>query len=174
MEDKLDEIEEGTMEWIKLLCDFYQPFLSTLQKADNEMEKVELTVQYTDEMCNKCGKPMIVKRGRFGPFIACSGFPDCKNTMPIRKTVGVKCPQPGCKGEIVEKFTKKRKIFYSCSLYPECTFSSWYKPTNNTCPKSNHILVIKRQAGGKILLACMDPECDYQEWQEVGKSGSES
>ncbi|HPZ07554.1 MAG TPA: type I DNA topoisomerase [Candidatus Eremiobacteraeota bacterium] len=167
MEDKLDKVEEGNLPWVNLLKDFYQPFIITLKKADNEIKKVELTVQYAEEKCNKCGKPMIIKRGRFGDFIACSGFPDCKNTLSIRKTIGVKCPQNGCKGEIVEKFTKKKKLFYGCSLYPACNFSSWYRPTNNICPESNHILVIKRQTANKIFLSCIGPGCEHQEWQEV-------
>jgi len=166
MENKLDKIEEGNMDWVGLLKDFYPSFITTLEKAYNEIEKITLEVEYADIECNKCGKPMIIKRGRFGPFIACSGFPECKNTLPLLKKIGVKCPQESCGGEIIEKFTRKGKLFFGCSLYPGCKFSSWYQPTNNLCPKDNKMLVIKKKAAKKHLLACINPDCDYNEWKE--------
>ena len=167
MEDKLDKIEEGGMDWVSLLKDFYPPFIETLEKADKEIEKVKLEVTYADIECDKCGKPMIIKRGRFGPFIACSGFPECKNTLPLLKKIGVKCPVEECEGDIIEKYTRKKKLFYSCSSYPKCKFSSWYEPINDRCPKSNDILVIKKRSAKKHMIACSNPECDYKEWKEV-------
>lgn len=127
MEEKLDQIAEGEIEWKKIIREFYGPFHSNLEVKYKEVEKENMD-QPTDEVCEKCGKPMIIKNGRFGKFIACSGFPDCRNTKKILKTIGVPCPECG-QGELVEKKTKKRRMFWGCSRYPECKHATWTNPT---------------------------------------------
>ena len=121
MEKDLDEIEEGKENWVKIIDEFYQDFRVHLEKAEQEMEKVEIKDEYAGEDCEKCGSPMVIKMGRFGKFMACSNFPDCRNTKAIVKEIGVTCPT--CKeGQVVERKTKKRRTFYGCSRYPECEF----------------------------------------------------
>lgn len=126
MEEKLDNIADGEIEWKKIIREFYGPFHSNLEVKYKEVEKENMD-QPTDEVCEKCGKPMIIKNGRFGKFIACSGFPDCRNTKKILKTIGVPCPECG-QGELVEKKTKKRRMFWGCSRYPECKYATWKDP----------------------------------------------
>lgn len=130
MENELDEIAEGEKEWQPVIREFYEPFEKVLEEKYKEVRKHE-TAETTDEVCEKCGKPMIVRLGRFGKFLACSGFPDCKNTKPLKtsgpETIGMKCPK--CiEGDVVIKHTKRRKIFYGCSRYPACDFASWTDP----------------------------------------------
>lgn len=131
MEENLDEVAEGKKEWVPVIKDFYEPFHKNLENKYEEVEK-QKTDEETKEICDKCGKPMIIKHGRFGRFIACSGFPECRNTKKIKqdmKTIGMKCPK--CiDGEIIEKRTKKKRLFYGCSLYPTCDFASWTNPKN--------------------------------------------
>lgn len=126
MEEKLDQIAEGGVEWKKIIREFYGPFHSNLEVKYKEVEKENMD-QPTDEVCEKCGKPMIIKNGRFGKFMACSGFPDCRNTKKILKTIGVPCQECG-QGELVEKKTKKRRMFWGCSRYPECKYATWKDP----------------------------------------------
>ena len=130
MEEKLDQIAEGGVEWKKIIREFYGPFHSNLEVKYKEVEKENMD-QPTDEVCEKCGKPMIIKNGRFGKFMACSGFPDCRNTKKILKTIGVPCPECG-QGELVEKKTKKRRMFWGCSRYPECKHATWKDPRKTT------------------------------------------
>ena len=118
MEEELDEIEEGRLDRIKVLKDFYAPFKASLDFAQQEYQKRS---NHTEEICDKCGKPMIIKWGRKGKFLSCSGYPECKNSKSI--TTGVKCPQPDCGGELIER-RSKRGFFYGCSNYPKCTFTS--------------------------------------------------
>ena len=162
MENSLDEVEEGHIEWIKIIDDFYKDFSPRLEKAENEMEKIEIKDEPAGVDCEECGNPMVYKMGRYGKFMACSNFPDCRNTKPIVKEIGVKCPS--CEeGSIVERKSKKRRIFYGCNQYPECEFLSWDKPIARNCPKCDNMLVEKKLKKG-IQVQCM--ECDYKEEQQ--------
>lgn len=126
LEDKLDDIAEGQTRWQPVIKAFWDPFKHQLDTETGKIKKVKMPEIPTDEVCDVCGKPMVIKTGRFGQFLACTGFPDCKNTKAIKKTIGVKCPQDG--GELVEKKTKKGRLFYGCENYPKCDFASWTKP----------------------------------------------
>ncbi len=159
MEDNLDRVELGEVEWKKVIADFYEGFREELKIADAEVERIEREVVLTDEVCELCGRPMAIKEGRFGQFLACSGYPECQNTRPIIKKTGIKCPE--CGKDIIEKKSRRGKIFYGCSGYPECTVSYWDKPTGDNCPKCGSMLVMSkgRNPGKK----CSNPECDYKE-----------
>lgn len=139
MEEKLDEVEEGKQDWVQLMRDFYAPFKETLDRAGQEMPVTHLEDEKTDVICDVCGSPMVIKRGKFGKFLACSTFPKCKNTRSL--TTGVKCPECG-QGELGEKRTRKGKIFYSCSRYPNCKFAVWDKPLPDPCPNCGSLLVV--------------------------------
>lgn len=159
MEDKLDDVEIEKLEWKTVIRDFYGPFAKELAAADEAIEKVEIEDQPTGEICELCGKPMVLKMGRFGEFIACSGYPECKNTKPIVKSTGVSCPK--CGKDIVARKSKRGKLFYGCSGYPDCEQSFWYKPVNKKCPKCESLLVEKKTK--TTSLACSNAECDYRE-----------
>ncbi|NBH29440.1 type I DNA topoisomerase [Staphylococcus warneri] len=159
METLLDKIAEGDMNWRKVVGDFYNSFKQDVERAEEEMEKIEIKDEPAGEDCEVCGSPMVIKMGRYGKFMACSNFPDCRNTKAIVKTIGVKCPT--CKdGEVVERKSKKNRIFYGCSNYPECDFISWDKPVGRDCPKCNHYLVDKKK-GRSSQVTCSN--CDYKE-----------
>ncbi|MBU9720307.1 MULTISPECIES: type I DNA topoisomerase [Bacillaceae] len=161
MENDLDSVEDGEENWIKVIDHFYGDFEKRLKKAEEEMEEVEIKDEPAGEDCEKCGHEMVYKMGRFGKFMACSNFPECRNTKAIIKEVGVKCPE--CKeGNIVERRSKKRRIFYGCDRYPECEFLSWDKPIARTCPKCDHMLVEKKSKKGTNV-QCV--HCDYKESQ---------
>jgi len=153
MEEQLDEIAQGKQEWVAVLQDFYPPFEETLRKAWDNVEKVNVA-QATDEICPNCGRPMVIKVGRFGKFLACSGYPECKTTMPFLVKTGVRCPQ--CGGELVERTNKKRKVFYGCSTFPRCQFTTSYKPMSQPCPQCGKLLVIY----GKVWAKCIT--CGYK------------
>ena len=212
MENELDEIANGENTLEQVLGDFYGDFVKTLEKAQERIgeNKVELPVEESDIICEKCGKRMIIKSGRFGKFAACPGYPECKNTKPldasgkskkekeepektdlkcelcggdivirksrygkfyacsnfpkckftkpIREEIGVSCPK--CGAPIVKGFGKNRTVFFSCSEYPKCDFSTWDMPTNKTCPTCGDRLAVKK---GKNILVCMNKECSYKE-----------
>lgn len=159
MEKDLDLIEEGKMEWVKVIDSFYQPFEKDLTKAEDEMEKIEIKDEPAGFDCEECGHPMVIKIGKFGKFYACSNFPDCRNTKAIVKKINVKCPL--CKeGEVIERKSKKNRIFYGCERYPDCEFVSWDKPVGRDCPKCSKFLVQKKVRGG-LQVKCSD--CDYEE-----------
>lgn len=159
MEENLDMVEHGKEEWHQLLDDFYGDFEKTLKKAKEEMEgvKIKLKEDETDLVCDKCGKPMVVKYGRYGKFIACSGYPDCKNILKFVEKTGVKCPK--CNGDVIVKHTKSKRIFYGCSNYPECDFVSWNEPVNERCPQCGEILFKKK--GKKPVLFCAKEGCGF-------------
>ena len=160
MEDKLDEIEADGRDWRGIVADFYDFFKDELATADNEIEKIKLEDEPTGESCELCGRPMVIKQGRFGRFIACSGYPDCKNTKPIVvKLDGVACPS--CGRDILVRKSRKGKIFFGCSGYPECKQVFWYKPVNKTCPECGALLCERK--GKKVQLVCSNPECSYKE-----------
>ena len=159
MEGNLDHVEEGTEDWIKILADFYETFEKRLEVAEEEMKEIEIQDEVSDELCEKCGKHLVYKMGRFGRFLACSGFPDCRNTKPIVKDIGVICPKCN-KGHVVERRSKKGRIFFGCDTYPECDYVSWDKPTDRPCPNCNEVLVEKRNRSG-AKLQCVS--CDFTE-----------
>lgn len=160
MEQDLDKIAEGNEDHIQFLKDFYAQFEPMVLKAFDEMEKI--APQETGEMCPLCGKPLVVRRGRYGEFVGCSGYPECKYIKPTEKnepqSIGVPCPKCG-EGEIVEKKTRRGKIFYGCNRYPDCDFALWDKPTGEKCPKCDSLMV---QKGKKIKCS----SCDYVEGEE--------
>ncbi|MFB0841203.1 type I DNA topoisomerase [Paenibacillus oleatilyticus] len=159
MEEGLDHIEEGKEDWVRVLSEFYESFEKRLEVAEEEMEKVEIQDEVSDEICEKCGRHFVYKMGRFGKFLACSGFPDCRNTKPIVKDTGVTCPN--ChEGKIIERRSKKGRIFYGCDRYPECDFVSWDKPVGYPCPKCGAMLVEKRNKSGTFV-QCVS--CDFRE-----------
>lgn len=161
LEDRLDKIEEGNDNWKKVLADFYQPFAERLEEAREEMEEVELEEETTDEVCDKCGKSMVVKYGRYGKFLACSGYPDCKNTKPYVVKTGVECPK--CDdGELIQRRSRKGRFFYGCTNYPDCDFVSWNKPIEKKCPDCDGLMVEKRSKKGTIY-KCLNKECKYEE-----------
>ena len=160
MEEDLDKVEEGKADWIQILDRFYDPFQKQLSVAEKEMEEVEIKDEVSDEVCEKCGSPMVYKFGRYGKFLACSAFPDCRNTKPILKSTGVTCPK--CKkGEIVERKSKKSRLFYGCSGYPDCDFVSWDRPVPRPCPKCGSLMVEKRAKKKPAMIRCTS--CDYEE-----------
>ncbi|MCH1623795.1 type I DNA topoisomerase [Fredinandcohnia quinoae] len=159
MENSLDEIEEGKVEWVKIIDEFYQDFEKRLTFAESEMKEVEIKDEPAGIDCDNCGHPMVFKMGRYGKFMACSNFPDCRNTKPIVKEIGVPCDKCG-KGNIIERKSKKRRIFYGCDRYPDCDFLSWDKPLARKCPKCENLLVEKKLKKG-IQVQCT--ECDYKE-----------
>lgn len=211
MEDTLDEIAEGKKEWVPVIKEFYEPFKKNLKKKEKEISKRELTEEISNEICGKCGKAMIIKMGRFGKFLACTGFPacretkhlpgekkepsaplpeptgpcekcgapleakegrfgayfrctkypECKYTKSITLNTGVKCPS--CKGgDIIQRLTKRKRIFYGCDKYPDCTFALWNKPTGEGCPTCGSLLV----AGARGVVRCSQKECDYSRSDE--------
>ncbi len=159
MEEQLDEIEIGEQDWLELIDNFYQPFSEKVETAEEEMEEVEIKDEPAGFDCEKCGHPMVIKMGRYGKFYACSNFPECRNTKAILKKIGVTCPT--CeKGEVVERKTKKNRIFYGCERYPDCEFTSWDKPIGRDCPKCEQYLVEKRTRK-QVQVKCSN--CDYEE-----------
>lgn len=159
MEGNLDSIEEGQNNWVSILDDFYVGFHKRLEVAEEEMEKIEIKDEPAGIDCEKCGHEMVYKMGRYGKFLACSNFPDCRNTKPILKEIGVKCPK--CKeGNVVERKSKKKRTFYGCDRFPECDFVSWDKPISRPCPKCESLLVEKKNKK-ETQIQCTN--CDYKE-----------
>jgi DNA topoisomerase-1 len=151
MEEQLDKIAQGKYAWIAALQEFYPPFQDMLDKAWINLEKVSMT-QVSEEICPNCGRPMVIKVGRFGKFLACSGYPDCKKTMPYIVKTGVSCPQ--CGGELVQRISKKkRKVFYGCSKFPKCQFTVNLRPIAQPCPSCGNLLVQYRGDWAKCV-AC--------------------
>ncbi len=209
MEDNLDKIEEGAFKWTDIVNDFYKPFEKLLAEAMDNMERVKPEDIPTEEVCEKCGKPMVIKWGRHGRFIACTGFPDCKSTKPLEgeggeqaaepeKTdekcdkcdsemvvksgrfgkflacskypdckntkpiaIGVKCPE--CDGDIVEKRSKKGKVFFGCGSYPKCKFATWYRPVKKKCPECGKGILAEKKTKGEEALVCLNKSCSYKE-----------
>ncbi|PHG68222.1 type I DNA topoisomerase [Bacillus toyonensis] len=164
MEQSLDEVEEGNANWVKIVDDFYVGFEPRLEKAEKEMREVEIKDEPAGEDCELCGHPMVFKMGKYGKFMACSNFPDCRNTKPIVKEIGVICPK--CEeGQIIERRSnKKKRLFYGCGTYPECDFVSWDKPIGRKCPKCEGMLVEKKLRKG-VQVQCIS--CDYEEEQQM-------
>ena len=157
MEDKLDDIAEGTETREELLKEFYQPFASRLEFADKEIGHVELPVEVSDVQCENCGRYMVIKQGRYGKFLACPGFPECRNAKPIFKEIGVACPK--CNGQIVERRTKRGKTFYGCQKYPECDFMTWDTPLKENCQTCGSFMVRQNFKNGRFVTMCGNEAC---------------
>lgn len=160
MEDDLDKVEEGEKSWVEVLEEFYKDFSKTMEKAEEDMKDVRMKIpdEETDIVCEKCGRNMVIKTGRYGKFLACPGFPECRNTKRIAVEMPGECPL--CGGKILEKKSKKGKVFYGCEHNPTCSFLSWDPPIDEKCPKCGKTLLKKSGRGARIH--CSNPECDYQ------------
>ena len=158
LENELDEIAEGKVEKNHLLKEFYDPFAVTLEKADEAIGHVELPEEETDIPCDKCGRMMVVKQGRFGKFLACPGFPDCRNTMPLLVDTGVECPK--CGGAIVERKSHRGRKFYGCKNYPECDYTTWDQPLQEKCPKCGAFMLKHHYKNGRGLTYCSNESCE--------------
>ncbi len=162
MEQDLDSVEDGKVRWVEIIDEFYRDFEINLKIAEKEMQTVEIKDEPAGENCENCGSPMVFKMGRYGKFMACSNFPECRNTKPIVKEIGVTCPK--CeKGQIIERKSKKKRLFYGCNRFPECDFISWDKPLARSCPKCEGLLVEKKLKKG-AQVQCTN--CDYKEEQQ--------
>lgn len=168
MEKQLDEIESNKKKWENVLDAFYKAFSNDLEKG-NKAPKIKIPEIESGEICDKCGRKMLIKNGRFGKFLACSGFPVCKNTKPFLDKIGVSCPEEGCSGEIIRKKTKKRRTFYGCSNYPKCSFVTWNKPINKKCPQCKHILVVSINKRSGFYYKCSNSNCDYKDFIKENK-----
>ena len=157
LEGKLDSVAVGKVDKTDLLRDFYGPFAETLEKADEAIGHVELPVEVSDVPCDICGRMMVVKQGRFGKFLACPGFPECRNTKAILKDTGVKCPK--CDGHIVERKSRRGKGFYGCNKYPECDFVSWDAPIPEPCPECGSLQLKHYYRNGRGLVYCYNADC---------------
>jgi len=160
MENRLDQVEEGGTDWVELLEEFWRPFEADLKKAEVLMEEVEIADEESDEVCEKCGRRMVIKQGRYGRFLACPGFPECRNTKPLLKEIGVACPV--CQGQVVERKTRRGRTFYGCSNYPECEFTSWQRPLGINCPECGQFMVLKPRRNKASQAVCSVKECGYQ------------
>lgn len=160
LEKDLDRVEDGTVDWVQIIEKFYDPFNRTLQKADQEIGQVQVADEVTEEICEQCGRNMVIKMGRYGKFLACPGFPECRNTRPLLQPTGVACPR--CTGELVARRSKKGRKFYGCSQYPECDFTTWDQPSKEKCPVCGGLMVEKKGAGKKVNLQCIDEKCGYK------------
>ena len=160
MERDLDNIEEGTVEWKKVVGEFFEPLKVSIDKAEKEVSKVVIEDEVSDVPCDKCGRMMVIKKGRYGKFLACPGYPECKNAKPIVEELDVPCPE--CGKKIVVKKSKRGKKFFGCSGYPECKFVSWNEPVGEKCPKCNSYLVKKYSKKEGEYLQCSNGDCDYK------------
>ncbi|HCF99890.1 MAG TPA: type I DNA topoisomerase [Chloroflexi bacterium] len=165
VENELDEVEEGEVEWTQLLKNFYGPFKQMLDKAEKQMERVERPVVELGEDCPECGLPLVIKTGRFGEFISCSNYPECKYSRQMQTKIGVACPR--CGNDLIERKSRRGRVFFGCSTYPACDFASWDKPLPEPCPQCGELLVETMR--GKKLVRCT--VCDYQ--QQVGEPSRE-
>ena len=160
MEEKLDEVEEGKQDWKQILREFYPDFESTLEVAEKEIEKVEVKDDISEVPCEKCGALMVYKMGKYGRFLACPNFPECRHTMPILKYIDAACPQ--CGKRLLEKTSRKNRRFYGCEGYPDCDFVSWDKPVDEKCPKCGTYMIEKKNNKGEILHLCTNESCRFK------------
>lgn len=158
LENELDEIAEGKVGKNQLLREFYGPFEETLEEADKAIGHVELPVEVSNVKCELCGRMMVVKQGRFGKFLACPGFPECRNTKPLLRDTGVKCPK--CGGSIVERRTRRGRVFYGCENYPDCDYTTWDTPQKETCEKCGSFLLKHHFKNGRGMLYCSNDACE--------------
>ena len=160
MEKNLDNIEDGKEQWKKVVAEFFEPLKVCIDKAEKEVSKVVIEDEVTDIPCEKCGRMMVIKRGRYGKFLACPGYPECKNAKPIVEEIDVPCPK--CGKKIVVKRSKKGKKFYGCSGYPECDFVSWNEPVKEKCPECNCYMVKKFSKKDGAYIQCSNKECNFK------------
>lgn len=170
MEVKLDNVEAGKESWTHIVDEFFTPLKEDIEKAEKEISKVIIEDKVSDVPCDKCGRLMVIKHGRFGDFLACPGYPECQNTKPIVEEVDANCPL--CGGKILVKRSKKGNRFYGCSNYPECNFVSWYEPTNEKCPECGSYMVKRYSKSKGEYLQCSDKECKYE--KIIEKSNDEN
>ena len=157
LEDKLDKVEESGSDWKQIIREFYPPFKDALEVAEQQIEKVEIKDELSDEPCDKCGAMMVYKMGRFGRFLACPNFPDCRNTKPILNYIDAPCPS--CGARLMEKTSRKNRKFFGCEHYPECEFVSWEKPVVDKCPQCGTYMVEKRGRKGELWHLCANETC---------------
>lgn len=158
MEEELDEIASGQRQWVPVIREFYVPFAKQVERAGQTMERVQIRDEPTDEVCDVCGRPMVIKLGRYGRFLACTGFPECRNAKPLLERIGVTCPT--CKqGDVVERRSKRGRVFFGCSRYPECDYVAWERPTGEACPKCGGPMLVANRAG--TLQKCQ--KCGHRE-----------
>ena len=169
MESQLDMVESGETDYIRMLHEFYDEFIATVDKAKAEMQgqKIKLKEDETDIKCDKCGRNMVIKSGRFGKFLACPGYPECKNTKPL--VVETKATCPVCGGKVIEKKSKRGYAFFGCGNYPECNFMTWDKPTDDLCPQCGKSL-FKRKGG---IVACLNEGCGFEKKAERKRKAKE-
>ena len=160
MEEKLDAVEEGKQDWKQILREFYPGFSATLAVAEREIEKVEVQDEVSDIPCDKCGAMMVYKMGRYGRFLACPNFPECRNTKPILQYLDAPCPI--CGRKLLVKTSKKNRKFYGCEAYPECDFVSWDKPASEKCPKCGHYMIEKQNNKGETIHLCTNENCRFR------------
>ncbi|TCO79958.1 type I DNA topoisomerase [Marinisporobacter balticus] len=163
LEEQLDKIEEEQLKWAEVIDHFYKPFDKTLKYAEEEIKKIELIEEETDEICEDCGKNMVIKYGKYGKFLACSNYPECQHTRPFLKKIGIACPR--CGGDIVERRSKKGRVFYGCGSFPKCNFMVWNRPIAEKCPVCESLLVKKNRKNDTII-QCSDKECKYKRVEE--------
>lgn len=166
LENKLDDVEEGGKQWVEIMREFYSQFVDVLKEAEAQVEQVEIPDEVTDILCEKCGRNMVIKSGRFGKFLACPGFPACRNTKALVEEAGVQCPK--CGGKVLIKKTRKGKKYLGCENYPTCDFMTWDMPAGENCPKCGNFLV-KKYSGRKVLLRCAGEGCDFEKAVEKEK-----
>lgn len=157
MEDELDKVEDGSDEWKQAIREFYPMFKSQLENAMEKLEKIEIKDEESDVVCEKCGRTMVIKLGRYGKFLACPGYPECNNAKPYFESAGVDCPK--CGGKILKKKSKKGRTYYGCEHNPECDFVSWDKPAKEKCPKCGSYMVEKGH--DPVKLVCSDQKCGF-------------
>lgn len=162
MEDDIESVASGDVEWKKMVSEFYGPFKQTLDEAEKKIGNIELKDEVSDVVCDKCGRMMVYKQGKFGKFLACPGFPECRNTKAIVQTIDAKCPK--CGGDVAVRKSKKGVVFYTCENSPECDFISWSEPTNEKCPQCGNTMMRSRAFRGKgpITYKCFSEECGYE------------
>lgn len=165
LEEKLDQVEIGNDSWKSVVEEYYTPFSVTLAEAEEKIGKMKIEDQVSEEICEACGRNMVIKMGRYGKFLACPGFPDCRNTKPLLEEVGTNCPK--CSKPLVVRRSKKGRKFYGCSSYPECDFVSWEMPAPEPCPECQQMMVIKSSKRQKKHV-CTNPECRYTQVIDEG------
>jgi len=161
MEEELDRIEEGQRPWREVLKEFYEGFEPMLARAEQEAGRVHLAAEETDEVCEQCGRRLVIKQGRYGRFLACPGYPECRFTKPLLEKTGAACPE--CGGEVVVRRSRKGRTFYGCARYPNCQFVSWYPPTSHACPRCGAFMVERRARGRGTYLQCSRQSCGHTE-----------
>ncbi len=171
LEDKLDGVEEGKADWRAILREFYPPFETMLNVAEEQIEKVEVKDEVSEERCEKCGAMMVYKTGRYGRFLACPNFPACRNAKPILAYIDAPCPK--CGARLMEKTSKKNRKFYGCERYPACDFVSWEMPVRDKCPQCGGYMVQKRTRKGEKVLLCANETCRHKVVLREAEEGDE-